>query len=157
MGDHAVKRGPWVGIDPGLMGAIAIVTAEREIELHDLPTVEAAGKNHIDVPGLVEILVGLDPQVVGVEVQMAMPAEKRSAVLKTGYGEGIIVGILGALRVPYTRVGAQEWQRGVFNRPNGDKGTHYLRAGQLFPGAELRTQRHGRADALLIAHYLSTR
>jgi crossover junction endodeoxyribonuclease RuvC len=65
---------------------------------------------------------------------------------------GIWLGVMAALRMPYTPVRPVVWKK-AFSLGK-DKEASRLRAQQLFPSADLRRKRdHGRAEALLLAWY----
>jgi hypothetical protein len=97
---------------------------------------------------------------VYIERQQAMPKQGVSSTFSTGYGFGLWIGMLVALRLPYTVVGPREWQKDMLAGTTGDtKARSILRALQLYPGLPL-TRPNGRkptldgvADAALIATY----
>jgi len=65
---------------------------------------------------------------------------------------GIWLGVMAALRMPYTPVRPVVWKK-AFSLGK-DKEASRLRAQQLFPAADLRRKKdHGRAEALLLAWY----
>jgi len=69
-----------------------------------------------------------------------------------GLGMGVWLGVLAALRLPYTRVRPQIWKR-AFGLSK-DKAASILRAQQLYPDADLRRRKDdGRAEALLLAYH----
>ena len=69
-----------------------------------------------------------------------------------GLGYGAWLGVLATLRLPYTAVRPVVWKK-AFSLGK-DKEASRLRAMQLYPGADLRLKKHhGRAEALLLAHY----
>jgi crossover junction endodeoxyribonuclease RuvC len=148
-----VKR--WIGIDPGLSGAIAVLTDEAAVDLFDMPTYEKEGHRHLYIPDLLAILNDLNAvQLVAIERQSVRPTNARNRILKTGFGEGVLVGVVATLLLPYERVTPQVWQRAAIGHTTPDKGAHIERASQLYPTAELGARKDaGRADALLLAHY----
>lgn len=149
-----------IGIDPGLTGAIAVLDAPAGDQVHDMPTVRI-GKTErlrIDTDSLRAILETLqgfaDVRLVAVERQQSMPRQGVASTFQTGYGYGLIVGVLVGLRLPWIDVRPAEWQR-VVGWKGGKDGSRVL-ARQLHPElgpALCRAKDHGRADALLIAHY----
>lgn len=166
----------FVGIDPGLDGAIAAIYPDGNIAFYDTPTLQVGKKRQYDLPMMVRILrnhVGEGVQVA-IEQQQAMPArihgQKTCALCKqplareggvanfrNGLGFGIWLGILGALQLPYTIVHPVRWKRVMLDGMPREKDASRQRAMQLFPQSSPGLQRkkdHNRADALLLASYL---
>ena len=148
-----------IGIDPGLTGAVAVLTPEGMLEaLADTPTltlkVQRGTKQVYDAPGLVALLEpysGLQVHV-WIEASQAMPGQGTRSMLTIGFGYGLFLGILATLRLPYTAVRPAVWKRSM-GLGKGKEASR-LRAQQLYPGADLRRKRdHGRAEALLLAAY----
>lgn len=148
-----------IGIDPGLSGAVAVLSPTGALEgLHDTPVltlkVQRGSKQVYDVPGMVNILrpyAGLHVHVV-LEESQPMPGQGTRSMFTIGLGYGLWLGILAALRIAYTPVRPAIWKRSM--ALGKDKEASRLRAMQLYPGAELRLKKHhGRAEALLLAHY----
>jgi len=149
----------FVGIDPGLSGALAVLTADGGlVALADTPILTlcvARGIRHdYDVPGmcaLLQLYAGQQAHVV-IEASQAMPGQGVRSMFTCGLGMGVWLGLLAALQVPYTRVRPVVWKK-AFSLGK-DKEQARLRAQQLFPGADLRHKKdHGRAEALLLAWY----
>jgi len=87
-----------------------------------------------------------------IEEAQPMPRQGTRSMLTLGFGYGLWVGILATLQLLYTTVRPAVWKK-AFSLGT-DKEASRLRAMQLFPGAELRLKKHhGRAEALLLAHY----
>jgi crossover junction endodeoxyribonuclease RuvC len=148
-----------IGIDPGLGGALAILAADGALKaLHDTPVLTLSTsrgtRQEYDVPGLVTLLkpyTGSEAHVL-LEESQAMPGQGVRSMWMTGYGYGIWIGLLAALKLPYTTVRPAVWKRAL--GLSKDKEQARLKAMQLFPSAPLRhKQDHGRAEALLMAWY----
>ncbi len=103
-------------------------------------------------------------QLAIIERQAAFKVEGPTAILTTGRGWGIWLGLLTANRVPYEEVSSAAWQRsmGVYGVGKGKDGkkddkkkkaAHVAAASRLFPGLNLLASQHGKADALLMAVY----
>jgi crossover junction endodeoxyribonuclease RuvC len=148
-----------LGLDPGLSGALAVLTPDGTLQaLSDTPVltlkVARGTKQCYDIPGMVALLT---PYAGGglhavIEESQAMPGQGTRSMFTIGYGYGLWLGILGALRTPYTPVRPAIWKK-AFNLGK-DKEASRLRAMQLFPSADLRRRKdHGRAEALLLAYY----
>lgn len=150
----------YVGIDPGLNGAIAIFNAQKgTLEIIDMPTVEVMRnkktKREVSAVMLATALREIPAVTMAiVERVNAMPGQGVTSVFSFGRSTGVVEGVLGALRIPCTIVPPRQWQKFV-NTRDGKDGAR-LRAGELFPAyANLfaRKKHDGRADAALMAWY----
>src|SRR5262249_13394755 len=111
-------------------------------------------RQEYDVPGLAALLAPYTgPQThVLIEESQAMPGQGVRSMFTIGLGMGVWLGILGALGLAHTRVRPHVWKRAL--SLTSDKEQVRWRAIQLYPGADLRRKKdHGRAEALLLAHY----
>lgn len=159
----------FVGIDPGLDGAVAAIDAAGNIvTCQDTPTatIRSNNKNRRRyLPGqMANILSNLTKidhckiKVVGLEFVRAMPGQGVSSMFCMGQGVGMWEGIIAALRLPTEQITPQRWKKAIMTGAVGEgKEASILRAQQLFPNCgDLlnRKKDHGRADALLIAEYL---
>lgn len=143
----------YVGVDVGLTGAIAVVSADgRLASVWDMPT--AGGEV---MPGHLATILG---DIKGdlhatVEEVHSMPKQGVASSFGFGTSKGIVLGVLGALRIPYTRVSASVWKRATPG-VTADKATSLRAAIEKWPHLheDLRLKKHdGRAEALLIADY----
>lgn len=149
----------YIGIDPGLSGAAAVLAADGVlVALHDTPVLtlrtSRGTRQEYDVPGLVTLLAPYaGPQAhVVLEESQAMPGQGARSMFTVGVGFGLFLGVLGALHLAHTRVRSAIWKRAL--GLGKDKEQARLRAMQLFPGADLRHKKdHGRAEALLLAYW----
>ena len=160
----------WIGIDPGLSGAVGVIGDSGEIWVYDTPTVILARgpkgtRREYSVGEMAQLLRqwrqgGVDVVAAALEMVQARPGEAVQRGLLTGRGRGIWEGILGTLELPYQRVCAVSWKRRIFagsGLPTGDKNASRVLAQQLFPAAapELkRVKDDGRAEALLLAQWI---
>ena len=164
----------FVGIDPGLKGAIAFLGDGAVPALVSMPVIKrlrGEGRDQIDMVGLRDLLQSWLPLGFGcfvtVERGQALPPGMGGGVTNfaRGYHRGILEGLLVALRIPYQLVPPQTWQREMLQgAPAGDTGQRSIMAAQrLFPGVSLlRTPAcrkaddglsDGLAEALLLAEY----
>ena len=151
------------GIDPGLHGAIAIVGDDgKEFLIDDMPLIR--GKRPVidigRVRELLEHLVGdLDVTgLVAVERQSVRPQQSSQSGLKIGYGEGILVGLLAGMRIPYLRPTPQEWKGVMLMGTDRSKQAARITAQALYPRAPLgRRADEGRSDAILLARFALAR
>lgn len=155
-----------IGIDPGLSGAIALITDGRLICVEGMPTVMAKKKSRVDVRLLRGLLLGLDGfdnvSPVYLEQVNAMPMQGVSSAFNFGRTYGEIRGVLIALNYEVHDVTPQTWKfnvglRAVTGATTKDrKNASRARAIELFPESApffARAKDDGRAEAALIAHY----
>lgn len=160
----------YVGIDPGLEGAIAW-TSPRGFEVFtDTPTISAPGKSkrHYSEDAMARALEAIVDPLRGpqarilliVEKVHSMPQQSSVSTFTFGTGYGIWLGIIAALRIPSVRVDPRTWKKVCLKDvPKDDVAAQAAVAGRLYPGAasQLVTPRgrvlDGRADALFLAHY----
>jgi crossover junction endodeoxyribonuclease RuvC len=170
----------WLGIDPGLDGAVALVQPDGSVRFWDTPFVEVEGKAKTkagnakvrtlyDRAAMASIIASANLiaqdgiQGAVIESVHSMPKQGVASSFKFGMGFGIWLGILAAKMLPHDLVDPRRWTRALLaDMPKGDEAA-VVRAGELYPAvsSELRTPRGrlllGRADALLLAHYARVR
>jgi len=154
----------YIGIDPGLNGAIAFLDTEKgHLSVVDMPTFEVKrnnkAKREVSPHGLADVL-SLSQNVAGVVLERvgAMPGQGVTSVFSFGRSVGVIEGILAAEHIPVSIVTPQAWQKAAGVR--GGKDGARQRACELFPnyaGLFARKKDDGRADAACMAWYAATR
>jgi Holliday junction resolvasome RuvABC endonuclease subunit len=156
----------WIGIDPGLSGAVAIITA-KEVTFIDTPT-EIVRRNTTrrvynpvamatEIMCIKDIKSSLDKVHVAIERQGAMPKQGVSSTFSIGMGYGLWIGIIAAMGLPYTIIEPRAWKHSLMEGMGKEKGASIIRACQLYPKVanDLKLKKnHNRADALLIAEYV---
>lgn len=154
----------YIGIDPGLSGAIAVFNLETgHLSILDMPVVEVVRNNkkkrELSPAMLANILKLVDkPATAVVERVGAMPGQGVSSVFSFGRSLGTIEGALAALQIPMTLVPPQQWQKACAVR--GGKDGSRQRAAELFPnfaGLFARKKDDGRSDAACLAWYAATK
>ena len=156
----------FIGIDPGLNGAIAFFDTEKgHLSVLDMPVLEVQRngktKKEISPHGLASILTlgacGWKPAAV-LERVGAMPGQGVTSVFSFGRSVGLVEGVLAAYNIPVSIVTPQAWQKAAAVR--GGKDGSRQRACELFPNyANLfaRKKDDGRADAACMAWYAATK
>ncbi len=137
-----------LGVDPGANGAIAAVLDGALLWVEDTP-------NPLHGAAVSDLLGAWDDYEAAIEDVHSMPGQGVSTTFKFGMNHGIVIGALGALRIPYRLVTPGQWKKAM--RVTKDKDTSRARATELWPGmAELfkRKKDDGRAEAALIARWL---
>jgi Holliday junction resolvasome RuvABC endonuclease subunit len=146
----------WIGIDPGLDGAIAVM-CEGSITLIDTPTVCNGKKRDMDLYTIVRLLKGLSNSqdvMAAIESVHSMPGQGVASTFSFGKGFGMWLGILAALNIPHQAVAPQTWKKVMLADGGKEKDASRVKAMQLYPQIADQLSRkkdHGRADALLIA------
>lgn len=152
----------FIGIDPGLSGALALIDSAGGIRaIQDTPTIEikkARGKKRVhDVGLMVDLIEDLtdsscDDFRAMIEESQAMPGQGVTSSKVIGEGFGLWLGILAAKRIPYLRVRPNVWKRAL--GLDKDKEKTRLRAIERWPTAGLhRKKDHNRAEAIFLAEY----
>lgn len=153
----SVKVTYYLGIDPGLGGAVGVLDEDGQfVCVHDMPTCAATtGRRQLDAGGLASIL----KQYIGhvtVERVHARPGEGATGAFSFGHSFGGIVGVLEALGIPYELANPQTWKH-VMAIPRGaTKEASIAAARRLLPTAcdhLTRKKDDGRAEALLLAEF----
>jgi len=151
----------YIGIDPGLHGAIAVYDAEEHVvTIHDMPirriTVNGKKRNRLDLVELSEILKGYSVgDRVLVEAVHAMPKQGVTSSFSFGFVFGAICqAVTCELWGEPGLVSPQVWKRhyGL----TADKNSARAKAAEIFPAqASLfaRKKDDGRAESSLIALY----
>ena len=146
-----------IGIDPGLSGAIAIISLEN-LKIFDMPTMtvdrNGKAKRQVSAAELAEMLYLYSDKDchVYVEKVSAMAGQGVTSVFSFGRSFGMIEGILAAFKLPVTFVPPATWTKGIGRAPGKDASR--ARAMELFPDNQTdfkRVKDDGRADAALIA------
>jgi len=148
-----------LGIDPGLGGALALLTSEGMlVDVDDMPVLSdgAAGRRAINVPLLTARVRAWGADMAFVELVGPRPGEGAVGAFGFGRSRGIIEGTLGALAVPVEMVAPAWWKRRVGIPPGkiGTKDAARSEAIRRWPArADLfaRVKDDGRAEACLIA------
>jgi len=160
------KKELYIGIDPGVTGAIAVIDGEcRCLYLNDCPTEKSTRKSSrkivsaIGITNIIKEIKGLKGRCQALlEEPIAMPREGRTmgavSMLSYGRGVGIWEGALSTYGIKYYTVMPRVWKKELLN--SSDKREAVKTARKLFPEykKKLIKTKHGRAEALLIAYYL---
>jgi crossover junction endodeoxyribonuclease RuvC len=135
---------------------MAIVDEHRVVRVVDLPIYQIrSGKklrSELDLGGLREQLTSEAIDHVFIEQVSTRPGEGRVSAFRFGQTAGMIIAAVAVLRLPYSLITPQKWQRIAGCGPSPDEARR--RCGQLYPDAAqylTRKRDAGRADAILIA------
>jgi hypothetical protein len=150
----------YIGIDPGLSGAVAIIDG-TDVKLFDTPTAETGKGSKRDylIANMSDILRTTQPfyMFAVLEAVHSMPKQGVASSFSFGRGLGIWEGILSAHSIPYAKVAPQTWKKAMLgDMPRDNKDSSRIAATRLFPNASdmlARKKDDGRAEALLMAEY----
>jgi crossover junction endodeoxyribonuclease RuvC len=145
-----------LGIDPGLGGALALLTSLGDFTVTDMPVLEiergGKSKRELDIGALAARICEMAPTHAVIERVGARPGQGVTSMFAFGRGVGQFEGVIAACRVPVSYVSPPTWRRAM-SVPPGKDGSR-LRASQLLPAYAERWRRakdDGRAEAALIA------
>jgi len=170
----------FIGIDPGKMGGISVITENLEvIHTQSCPVI----KTEFDRFGMVELLTRFTKDSkysihhVVLEDIHAVQVSGRTGAFTMGEGKGIWEGILPSLNLRHSLIQPKEWQALVWKgvkkvmvtsssgktKVCDTKSTSLLSVKNLFPGLKLTCPTKPRSsiphdgivDSLLIAYYAS--
>jgi len=140
----------WLGIDPGVSGAVACITDGLAL-VEDWP-----GDAALTVDLLRGWLCEYSVRLCALEAATSRPAQGVRSVFTFGRNFGQWEGLLSALGVPFQIVTPGNWQRGLVRPSDGasPKERALTVARRLYPDMDLhRKGDDGKADALLLATF----
>lgn len=147
-----------LGVDPGLSGALALLSTCRTIiEIHDIPTVkDKAGKRHVNMPALAMIFTKIESKIefALVEDVGAMPNQGLSSTFKFGEIKGVLIGMLSAHYIPQLYIRPAVWKMAM--GLSRDKQLSIDLATKLYPNHKHLwplKKNNDRCEALLLAHF----
>jgi len=153
----------YIGIDPGLDGAVA-VKGDGFVDIYDTPTFTVKhgkkNKRHCDAVGMAEILKSYPAEDchIALEKVHSMKGQGVASMFSMGEGFGIWKGIIAMGGFKLTLVTPQAWKKVMMSGMGKEKDASRQRAIELFPTLYDQLKRkkdHDRAEALLIAEFLS--
>jgi crossover junction endodeoxyribonuclease RuvC len=153
-----LPRELFLGIDIGVQGAIAILTASGALlEVHEMPVLHdgPAGRRGVNAPLLASIIFASHATRAFVEHVSARPGEGAVGAFAFGRSRGgVIEGVLGAAGLPCQFLTPPCWKRAVGLAPGRDKDASRAEAIRRWPGqaALFKLKKSdGLAEAALIA------
>lgn len=158
----------FLGIDPGQEGALVLIDSKRQVLLFKkMPIITIKSNNkttkHYDILNLVAFFKIIKEQYADTHIYIeqigAAPEQGVTSMFTMGMGFGLILGIIGAMEIPHTRVRPNIWKGKLMAGLPKEKLASCVAASRLFPKSVdmLRTTKgkldHNIADALLIAEW----
>lgn len=146
----------YVGIDPGVTGAVAWINKNEpdNICYEKTPFIQIKRKEY-DERKMAEIIrsFGKNCQIT-IEKVHAMPRDGAVGAFSFGKGFGIWLGIFAGLEIPYSFITPQKWKKVMLDGMPKEKGSSIIRVKQLYPNMHnLKKSEHSISDAILIAKY----
>ena len=150
------------GIDPGLLGALAILDNKKIVDVIDLPTMSEGKKNKKQLNSahlshyIKSNIINQENSVVVVEQVNAMPGQGVTSMFNFGQTFGAIKGISAALNLPIYFVRPSKWKK-HFDLINSSKDASRTKAIEMYPSmAENLSKKKdvNKSDAILIARFL---
>lgn len=139
----------FIGIDPGQKGGISYIDENQENIVKSFPYSDDMLKTVLNE-------VKDKPCLCYVEKVGAMPKQGVVSTFKFGRSDGIILGMLMALQIPFEEITPQKWKK-MFGLIGKDKKASIECAKHLFPyvslmaNARCRVPHDGMAESLLLA------
>ena len=153
----------WIGIDPGLSGAVAFIHESDSVAFIDMPVFATKkGKkfrNEIDLYALQQELAARSAgheSHLCIEAQSSRPGQGVSSTFTIGKNYGLLLGMIETMRMRYEVVWPAAWKKAVMAGMGDGKSESIIVATRLYPGVAddlRRVKDHNRADALLIAEF----
>ena len=149
----------YVGIDPGITGAIGVIRSDGVVLVRDVPTyTKSDGKKAYNFYEMYKLLNGLVQNHDGVsltlEQQQAMPKQGVASTFQTGRGYGAWEALCWVTTPDFSIVSPRKWKKAL--GLTQDKERSRAMARKLYPVIDeelLRKRDHNRAEAILLAHY----
>ena len=143
----------YLGIDPGFSGAWGMINHNGEYwscgdMIHDTTFIDT----NAVFAEMAQARDGQDLEII-VEAVHAMPKQGVSSTFKFGMAYGAAISLAQRLHAPFTTVPPRTWKRNL--GLDADKNLSLEMARAMWPKAPLaRKKDNGRAEALLMAHWL---
>lgn len=149
----------FIGIDPGLSGALAVLGDSGAIYLHKCPTARLGRKRVMDHRAAFDLLADAPGDAFAcIEKVGARPGQGVVSMFSFGQNLGAWEMALAAAGVAFERVTPQSWKAKMGIPKGSDKAASIRRAEELFPAIDLvpaggRVKSDALAEALLLAEY----
>ena len=152
-----------IGIDPGLSGALAILSNNQVESIIEMPVMAEGKKNkrQLNSAQLVKLLKDKidtkEETIVVVEQVNAMPGQGVTSMFNFGQTFGAIKGICAALGLPIYFVRPAKWKK-HFDLINSSKDASRTKVIEMYPALsdELSKKKDvNKSDAILIARFYS--
>lgn len=156
----------YLGIDPGLDGAFALLTEKGVIDdIIKMPTTKIAGDRDINIDEVLSLLTSWKKTyniiTAVVEKVWGTPGKSPTSICSLCFGHGILLTALKATNIPNIEVSAAKWKNQILHDLDArEKDSSVIKALKLFPESKQYLigprggRDHNKADALLMAEWL---
>lgn len=103
-----------IGIDGGLNGGITVIDKDKNIIFKTVMPVIGTTQKEYDMISIYNILNQYKDYMVVLEKSQPHFRDGKKQAFKTGYGYGMLQGIITALEMSYVIVSPKEWQTVIF-------------------------------------------
>lgn len=134
----------YIGIDPGINGAVAFIPSTGKPWVHKMP------ENEDDLLDLLRDSICMADPVAVLELVHSSPQMGVKSAFTFGQGYGGLRMAVRSFKIPLRLIRPQVWQKTLGCLTGGNKNVTRDYAKNLFPTIKVT---HINADALLIAHY----
>lgn len=144
----------FIGCDPGLHGAIAIIY-EESVALMDMPLL---GSKELDVPKIMQFFYESLPPMSAqpyciIEKAQTMPKQGIVSAFNYGKAYGMLLACLYMKGIVFKEIPPMTWKK-YFGLIRADKDESRRKATQLHPAIDLRYKKdHHKAEAILLADF----
>lgn len=153
----------FVGVDPGLHGAIAFYDINTgDLDIHDMPTFSVTSngkkKTRLDLYQLGTLMDYRRNSIIkaAVEEVGAMPGQGVTSMFAFGFAAGAVQSCIASNLIPMELVRPATWKRQM--GLTSDKDASRRKASMIFPrhaAKWARAKDDGRAEAALLAYWLA--
>lgn len=147
----------FIGIDPGLSGAIGI--GGKNPQAWDMPIFDDGKKRSLNILALRDLLLSIqekNPECsIVLEKAQPMPRDGSMGAFRYGEAYGIIKGLVVSMGFPVMEVAPITWKSKIVGKGK-DKDASRMLVIQTFPSlaSEFKIKKsHNRAEAILLAEY----
>ena len=151
-----------VGIDPGLTGAIAVISVNPItcVAVHDIPTILSRNetKKVTDLSSLSKIIreISTEYRVLAVLIELvaSRPDQGVVSVFSFGFGTGLLHGVCAANGLKIAEISPAVWKADLNLTRNKADSLHLAK--KIFPESAKsfeKMKHNGRAEAALIAYF----
>jgi hypothetical protein len=139
----------FLGIDPGLKGAIAFLDGRGKLRVDDLPTRSVSGnRREIDPHAFRALLPAALPTLVVIEKVNADPHFGSGSSFTFGNVYGSLIAVLSLYGAPFERVTPQRWKPAILQGTDRSKNAALSWARGRWPKVEFQRDDHAEAAAL---------
>ena len=104
----------FIGLDPGINGGITILDNKQNIIDKIVMPILGGTKKEYDIQQIYNFLEKYSSGFAVLEKQQPQFRDGRKQAFKTGYGYGVLQGLLTALKIPFQIEAPKTWQKKVF-------------------------------------------